>query len=593
MPYTVKNPPDWLKNLPKGAIVMGVRIYNSTYRTLTGAESTREDKARIAAWSAIKQKYYKADDGKWKLREKQITDPYEILEMVSAGGEKASWFRIDLEPSPYIYRRQAMVTFRESEGIRLEWGKNDGTGEWDLITVWFDDSIYTRTAAEKMIKKFGDKMKDARYQPKSFAGAFSSKTFTSEVLDAKEQTVYGELYVPWDTDTKGHYASDYDVEWSLEDFMARHGRGETKGVGIEHKVFEDTGDVVQGFVAREGDKTFTPGAAVLGIRCTDTTWQKVQDGKLNGLSLSGKWDMIPIVPADETSKGIWQISNIRIEEPSLVLKGATRRDFKMFKSVDDKPNGEEESKAEGLHIDATAAKANAEVVIGKKSASDEWWLTRGGGKTMNKMDLKTAKAAVARVLADVFGEKSELEKISGDDLGDAKATAGIINSLIDSVNGLHGAMKSINENLETIKSMVEKGAGGKQEPGAEGKEGEGKEGEHKEGEGKEGEHKEGEHKEGEGKEPVAEEEAAKSIKALDIVHSFREVGGMLAEINKRLDGVEKAKGVSMQELLKSVADKKSSDGGDGEMVYSTLLGTHIPAETVKAYRESSRPAKKN
>lgn len=577
MPYTRKNPPDWLKGMPSGAIGIGISVFNSTYRTLTGAESTRDEKARIAAWSAIKQKYYKGDDDKWHAREKQITDPYEILELITtASGDKASWFEINLEPNRYVYTRQAMVTFRESEGVRLEWGKNDATGDWDLVTVWFDDGIYTRTAAEKIIKSSGDQMHADRYKPKSITGAFSTKTFTTEVLDAEEQTVYGELYVPWDTDTKGHFASDWDVERALEDFMARYGRGETKGVGIEHKVFEDTGDIVQGFVAREGDKTYDPGAAVLGIRCTDTTWQKVQDGLLNGLSLSGRWDMIPVVPADETSKGIWQLTNIIIEEPSLVLKGATRRDFKAFKSVAVEEGGN------GDELNAAS----------KKSASDVWWLiSHKGGNAMKGMDLKTAKDAVRRVLQDVLGDKTDLEKISADDLGDPKATAGVINGLIESVNELHGSMKSISENLETIKSMVADGKGGKQEPGAAAEEKpKGKD----EGEEKLKGKDEGEEKpkgEGEGEEKVTEEEAAKSISAVDIVHGFRDVGAMLTKMNTRLETIEGAKGISMQELLKAGSGGKGADGDDGETAFSTMLGVRIPVATVKAYREKTRPKK--
>jgi cation transport regulator ChaB len=702
MPYTVSDPPDWLKNLPRGAITIGVRVFNSTYRTLKGAESERERKARVAAWSAIKQKYYRTDDGKWKPREKQITDPYEIMELVASEGSKASWFYIDIEPNKYIYTRTAMVPFSGSEGIRLEWGKNDATGDWDLVTVWFDDSIYTRNAAQKMIDKNKNQMMGDQYKPKSLSGMFSAKSLVTDVLDAKQQVVYAELYVPWETDTQGHFASDFDVEAALEDFMARHAKGETKGVGIEHKIFEDVGEIVQGFVAREGDKTFTPGAAVLGIRCTDTTWSDVQDEKLNGLSMSGKWDMIPIVPADEASKGIWQLTNIRIDEPSLVLKGAIRRGFKLYKSgaeadkENDTMNGEEGSKAEwtrkfinslpdaafayvekayrdgdtknknarhaphhnanvrsatekssvdlphlrnalarvnqlksvtgesnemiqskakahlmahakqwgvgefaktdDVDIDSVIAQLDEMIESGTTSASGIWWLKkRGGGKAMNRMDLKTAKDAILRVLKDAVGEKSELEKISADDLEDAKATASIINGLIDSVNGLTGSMKSINENLETIKSMVSDGKGGKQEPGAAGEEKKPAEEEKKPGEAEEKKPGEGEEKPNEekpGEEKVSEEEAAKSIKAVDIVHSFREVGALIGKLNDRLDAVENARGVSMQDLLKAAAGSKSAGGnGDGEVYHSSILGCDVPMEVVNSYRESSRPKK--
>lgn len=63
MPYTIKKPPDWLKKLPKGAIRIGVDVFNAVLK-----ESKDEEKARKAAWSAIKAKYEKKEDGKWSAR---------------------------------------------------------------------------------------------------------------------------------------------------------------------------------------------------------------------------------------------------------------------------------------------------------------------------------------------------------------------------------------------------------------------------------------------------------------------------------------------------------------------------------------------
>lgn len=59
IPYSVSNPPNWLKNLPRGAIAIGVRTFN---RVL--AEEGDEDAARKAAWRNIKLKYRKVGD-KW------------------------------------------------------------------------------------------------------------------------------------------------------------------------------------------------------------------------------------------------------------------------------------------------------------------------------------------------------------------------------------------------------------------------------------------------------------------------------------------------------------------------------------------------
>lgn len=58
-PYTKENYPEQIKNLPQGARTIWIRTFNSVYE-----ETKDEDKARQAAWSAVKNKYKKVGD-KW------------------------------------------------------------------------------------------------------------------------------------------------------------------------------------------------------------------------------------------------------------------------------------------------------------------------------------------------------------------------------------------------------------------------------------------------------------------------------------------------------------------------------------------------
>ena len=58
MPFSLPdNIPDAIKNLPVGAQRIWVRVFNSVH-----ADTKDEDKARIAAWSAVKNKYEKVND---------------------------------------------------------------------------------------------------------------------------------------------------------------------------------------------------------------------------------------------------------------------------------------------------------------------------------------------------------------------------------------------------------------------------------------------------------------------------------------------------------------------------------------------------
>ena len=68
MPYTVSQPPNWLKNLPAGAIRIGVSTFNRVLK-----ETGNEDQARQAAWRNIKLKYKKVGD-KWVMKSNETLD---------------------------------------------------------------------------------------------------------------------------------------------------------------------------------------------------------------------------------------------------------------------------------------------------------------------------------------------------------------------------------------------------------------------------------------------------------------------------------------------------------------------------------------
>jgi len=73
MPYTLDNPPDAVKNLPKGAQKLFIEAFNSV------AESGgSEEEARKAGWANVKRKY-KKKGGKWVQKADEINDLWENL----------------------------------------------------------------------------------------------------------------------------------------------------------------------------------------------------------------------------------------------------------------------------------------------------------------------------------------------------------------------------------------------------------------------------------------------------------------------------------------------------------------------------------
>jgi len=63
MPYSVTKPPEWLKNLPAGAVRIGVDAFNAVLE-----QTGDEEKARKASWAAVKTRYEKTEDGTWTAR---------------------------------------------------------------------------------------------------------------------------------------------------------------------------------------------------------------------------------------------------------------------------------------------------------------------------------------------------------------------------------------------------------------------------------------------------------------------------------------------------------------------------------------------
>lgn len=583
MPYTLKNPPDWLKNLPPGAQRIGITVFNSTYQTLTGSDEEREEKARIAAWAAIKQQYTRNEAGSWTRREKDIIDPREIVALV---GAKTSWFSIEIEPNTYSYNKTAMVNFAGSEGIRLEWGFNEGTADWDLITIWFDDSIYTKLAAEQFIRDHKTEMASEAYKPRKIDGTFFCK-FAEDPLMAPEKIVYGEFLIPWYTDSQGHFCSEYEIGKAVHEFMIEYTAGRTKGVGINHVIWGGVGDLVECFQATEDQKMFSPGSGVCGIKCTEPTWAKVQNGELNGLSIGGSWTLIPIIARENHSKGIFQLMDIHIKDMSLVIKGAIRKDFTAFKSADGRT--------------ALTPDVIAQMKIGK--SAEEKPLTflksvKEGGRKL--MDVKAVAKQVLAEFLNVIGRKQdELQPVTPEALGDVGALATQLNLIISRVNANTTAILSAGAASAEAKPAGE-GEGlpkeqakppGDGKPAGEG-EGGGTGGEGGEGEGggkpagEEG--AEGGAGAGEGK-PAGEggageaegsgtggagEGAGADEGEKGITSQLSIITDLVRGIDHRVQVIETARGITMQDRIRGT---KGADDKPG-MRYSSMFSGFIPTE---------------
>lgn len=104
-----------------------------------------------------------------------------------------------------------------------------------------------------------------------------------------KRIVYGEALAPDVVDGQGDVVSAGEIEAAAHRFLEAGGV-----VGGMHRVFAGVGDVVESFIAREGDPDFTPGAWVLGVRLGSDAWERVRRGEWTGFSVGGRAVRTPL-----------------------------------------------------------------------------------------------------------------------------------------------------------------------------------------------------------------------------------------------------------------------------------------------------------
>lgn len=105
-----------------------------------------------------------------------------------------------------------------------------------------------------------------------------------------ERIVMGEVYVPYDVDTHGTFASPEVIKEAAYQFLAS---GNVNATDVMHDEAEDlyNAPIVESFIVR-GDNDpdgFIKGAWVVAAKVyDDELWSRIKKGELNGWSLDGK-----------------------------------------------------------------------------------------------------------------------------------------------------------------------------------------------------------------------------------------------------------------------------------------------------------------
>ena len=108
--------------------------------------------------------------------------------------------------------------------------------------------------------------------------------------NAKQQIVFGEVYVPNRQDLDGNFMTAETIEKMAHDFLKNKRNSQ---ISKEHDGNSDKGCVVESFIAREGDPDFIPGSWVVGVHVPDAKiWKSIEAGELTGFSIEGTGELI-------------------------------------------------------------------------------------------------------------------------------------------------------------------------------------------------------------------------------------------------------------------------------------------------------------
>ena len=127
--------------------------------------------------------------------------------------------------------------------------------------------------------------------------------------DTEKRIAYAPAMIPRAVDKEGDVVSTPTVEQAAHDYLKQGG-----GVDSDHDLIDGKGEPVESWIEPEertwdlpdgSTETYPAGTWMVGIEWDADTWERIQAGELEGLSIYGKADHIPLeksADTDETAK---------------------------------------------------------------------------------------------------------------------------------------------------------------------------------------------------------------------------------------------------------------------------------------------------
>lgn len=122
-----------------------------------------------------------------------------------------------------------------------------------------------------------------------------AKFVTFVKKDEGRQIVFGEVYVPDETDAHGDFMTADTIEKMAHAFLIKYKEDPAAGLDKQHDGVPREVFIVETFIARKGDPDFKEGAWVMAAKVVDAViWKQVLDGTLTGFSFAGMAEAIQV-----------------------------------------------------------------------------------------------------------------------------------------------------------------------------------------------------------------------------------------------------------------------------------------------------------
>ena len=124
--------------------------------------------------------------------------------------------------------------------------------------------------------------------------------------DTEKRIAYAPAMIPRAVDKEGDVVSTPTVEQAAHDYLKQDG-----GVDSDHDLIDGKGEPVESWIEPEkrtwdlpdgSTETYPAGTWMVGIEWDADTWERIQSGELEGLSIYGKADHIPLEKSADAEK---------------------------------------------------------------------------------------------------------------------------------------------------------------------------------------------------------------------------------------------------------------------------------------------------